>query len=120
MNEATWYTQEKKFTRDYVCMDGKGRKKVVGEAYMTGEVIMGQRKKNGQKKRCLKAYDRVNMKKLIEEMRSYGVHQNLVRLIERIYYGSMVKIELDNVTTGWCKSDSGVRQGGLSPVTSPF
>ena len=39
-----------------------------------------------------KAYDRVNRKKLFEVMRCYGVqHENLVRLIERIYDGSMVK-----------------------------
>ena len=58
-----------------------------------------------------KAHDRVNRKKLFEVMRCYGVHDNLIRLIERIYDGSMVKFELENVTTGWCKSDSGVRQG---------
>ena len=29
LNEATWYTEEKKFTLDYVCMDGRGLKKVV-------------------------------------------------------------------------------------------
>ena len=52
-----------------------------------------------------KAYDRVNRKKLFEVMRCYGVHEKLVRLIERIYDGSMVKFELENVTTGWCKSD---------------
>ena len=64
-----------------------------------------------------KAYDRVNRKKLFEVMRCYGVHEKLVRLIEIIYDGSMVKFELDNVTTGWCKSDSGVRQGcPLSPL----
>ena len=38
-----------------------------------------------------KAYDRVNRKKLFEVMRCYGVHEKLVRLIERIYDGSMVK-----------------------------
>ena len=49
-------------------------------------------------------------------MRCYGVHEKLVRLIERIYNGSLVKFELEKVTTGWCKSDSGVRQGcPLSP-----
>ena len=57
-----------------------------------------------------KVYDRVHRKKLFEVMRCYGVHENLVRLIERIYDGSMVKFELENVMTGWCKSDSGVRQ----------
>ena len=51
-----------------------------------------------------KAYDQVNRKKLFEVIRCYGVHENLVRLIERIYDGNMVKIELENVTTGWCKS----------------
>ena len=29
LNEATWYTEEKKFTLDYGCMDGRGPKKVV-------------------------------------------------------------------------------------------
>ena len=29
LNEATWYTKEKKFTLDYVCMDGRGLKKSV-------------------------------------------------------------------------------------------
>ena len=63
-----------------------------------------------------KAYDRVNRKKLFEVMRCYEVHEKLVRLIQRIYDGSMVKFELEKVTTGWCKSDSGVRQGcPLSP-----
>ena len=58
-----------------------------------------------------KAYDQVNRKKLFEVMRCYGVHENLVRRIEIIYDCSMVKFELDNVKTGWCESDSGVRQG---------
>ena len=44
-----------------------------------------------------KAYDRVNRKKLFEVIRCYGVHENVVRLIERIYHGSMVKFELENV-----------------------
>ena len=47
-----------------------------------------------------KAYDRVNRKKLFEVMRCYGVHEKLVRLIERIYDGSLVKFELEEVTTG--------------------
>ena len=59
----------------------------------------------------------MNRKKLFEVMRCYGVHETLVRLIERIYDGSMVKFELENVMTGWCKSDSEVRQGcPLSPL----
>ena len=62
LNEAAWYTEEKKFTLDYVCMDGRGLKKVVGASILDlGEVIesdhasirveiewkggMGQRKK---------------------------------------------------------------------------
>ena len=56
-----------------------------------------------------KAYDRVNSKKLLELMRNYGVHGNLVGLIGRIYNGSMVIFALENMTTGWCKSHSGIR-----------
>ena len=70
LNEATWYTEERKFTLDYVCMDGRGLKKVVGASILDlGEVIesghaairveiewkgvMGQRKKKkkAQKKK---------------------------------------------------------------------
>ena len=50
-----------------------------------------------------KAYDRVNRKKLFKVMRCYGMHEKFLRLIERIYDGSMVKFELEKVTTGWCK-----------------
>ena len=40
LNEATLYTEEKKFTLDYVCMDGRGMKKVVGASLLDlGEVI---------------------------------------------------------------------------------
>ena len=39
-----------------------------------------------------KAYDRVNRKKLFEVMRCYGVHEKLVRLIERIYDGRIGEI----------------------------
>ena len=63
-----------------------------------------------------KTYDRVNRKKLFEVMRCYGVHERFVRLIEIIYDGSMVKFELEKVTMGWCKTDSGVRQG--SPLSA--
>ena len=64
-----------------------------------------------------KAYDRLNRKKLFEAMRCYGVHEMLVRLIEIIYDGSMVKFELEKVTSGWYKRDPGVRQGcPLSPI----
>ena len=35
----------------------------------------------------------------------------LVDVIEMIYDGFMVKFELDNIMTEWCKSDSGVRHG---------
>ena len=52
------------------------------------------------------AYDRVNRKKLFDVMRCYGIHEKLVSLIERIYDGGIVKFQLENVTTGWCKSDS--------------
>ena len=53
------------------------------------------------------AYHRVIRNQLFEVIiRCYGVHKNYVRLMEIIYNGSMVKIELENVTTGLCKSDS--------------
>ena len=45
-----------------------------------------------------KVYDQVNRNKLFEVMRCYGLHEKLVRLIERIYDGSMVKFELEKVT----------------------
>ena len=61
-----------------------------------------------------KAYDRVDRRKLFEVMRGYGVQETLVDVIERIYNGSRIKFEMGSVTTGWCKSDSGVRQGGPS------
>ena len=70
LHEATWYTEEKKFTLNYVCMDGRGLKTIVGVSILDlGEVIesdhaakrveiewkgvMGQCKKKAQKKRCL-------------------------------------------------------------------
>ena len=75
LNEPTWYTEEKNFTLDYVCMDGRGMKKVVGASILDlGEVIvsdhaaisveiewkgvMGQRKKNkkARKNRCMKKH----------------------------------------------------------------
>ena len=64
-----------------------------------------------------KAYDRVNRKKLLEVMRGYAVQEKLVDVIERIYDGGMVKIELEGIMNGWCINDSGVRQGcPLSPL----
>ena len=64
-----------------------------------------------------KAYDRVDRKKLFEVLRAYGIHEKMVSLIERVYSGNMVKFELGNVVTKWCKSESGVRQGcPLSPL----
>ena len=45
------------------------------------------------------------------------MHETLVDVIERIYNGSMIKFEVGSVMTGWCKSESGVRQGCfLSPL----
>ena len=47
----------------------------------------------------------------------YGLQGILVYVIERIYDGSMVKFGLENIMTGWCTSDSGVKQGcPLSPL----
>ena len=48
-----------------------------------------------------KAYDRVNRKRLFEVMRGYGVQEILVGVIERIYNGSMVKLELESIMTAW-------------------
>ena len=40
MSEATWFTEEKQFTLDYVCIDGRGIRKVVGACVLDrGEVI---------------------------------------------------------------------------------
>ena len=39
------------------------------------------------------------------------MHEQLVGQIERNFDGIMVKFEQQNVSTGWCKRDSGVRQG---------
>ena len=62
-------------------------------------------------------YDAVNRKKLFEVMRGHGVQGILVDVIERIYDGGMVKFEMKSITTRWCKSDSGMRQGcPLSPL----
>ena len=36
---------------------------------------------------------------LLELMRGYGVHEKIVGLVERIYNGSMVKFEMDDITT---------------------
>ena len=64
-----------------------------------------------------KAYDRVNRKRLFEVMIGYGVQEKLVDVIEWIYDGGMIKFELEGIMNGWCKSDSGVRQGcPLSPL----
>ena len=72
LNEATWYTEENKFTLDYVCMCGRGMKKGVSASILDlGELIesdhaaireeieckgvLGQQKKKKKalKKRCL-------------------------------------------------------------------
>ena len=58
-----------------------------------------------------KPYDRVDRRKLFEVMRGYEVQEILVDVIERTYNGSMIKFEMESIMAGWCKSDSGVRQG---------
>ena len=35
----------------------------------------------------------------------------LVDVIEQIYIGNMITFEIESIMTGWCRSDSGVRQG---------
>ena len=34
LNEATWYTEENKFTLDYACMDRRGQKKLGLPVYL--------------------------------------------------------------------------------------
>ena len=64
-----------------------------------------------------KAYDRVNRRKFFEVMQSYGIHEKLVRTIEKVYEDNRVKFELNEYITDWCKNDSGVKQGcSLSPL----
>ena len=64
-----------------------------------------------------KDYDIFNRRKLIAVMRGHGVQDIMVVIIERIYDGSMLKFDRKSIMTGWCKSDSGVRQGcPLSPL----
>ena len=46
-----------------------------------------------------KAYDRVNRRKLFEVMRSYGIHEKLIRTIERVYEDNKVKFELNEYIT---------------------
>ena len=70
LNKATWYTEEKRFTLDCVCMDGRGLKKVVRVSILDLEEVIesdhaairveiewkgvvGQRKKKAQKTKCL-------------------------------------------------------------------
>ena len=84
-NEATWYTEEKKFTLDYVCMDGRGMQKVKrASIFDLGEVIesdhatirveiewkgvMGTHKKKAQKKSCLTVFSRWMNGKEFENM----------------------------------------------------
>ena len=78
-----------------------------------------------ERKECLfvafidmeKAYDRVDRRKLFEVIRGYGVQEILADVIERICNESMIKFDMERIMTGWCKRDSGVRQGcTLSPL----
>ena len=65
----------------------------------------------------LKCQIAANLPYTTQVMRGYGVQEILVEVIERIYNGSMIKLEMESIMTGWCKSDSGVRQGcPLSPL----
>ena len=54
-----------------------------------------------------KECERVNRKKLFEIMSGYGIHEKLVRLVERVYEENMVKFEYGGVRTGCCESKSG-------------
>ena len=53
-----------------------------------------------------KAYDRV---KHFEVLRDYEGHEKLVSMVERVITDNVVKFELGNVVTDWCKSYSGER-----------
>ena len=68
--------------------------KVIGEQFFIAFVDME------------KAYDRVNRKKMFEVMRGYGISENLVRIIERVYEENRVKFVfvLEDVETNWCTS----------------
>ena len=70
------HTEDNLFMLERLIEMVRGRKKEIVVAFLDME----------------KAYDRVNRKKLFEIMRCYGVHEKLVRLIERIYDGTMVKL----------------------------
>ena len=37
LNEATWYTEEKEFILDYVCMNGRGLNKVVADSILDSD-----------------------------------------------------------------------------------
>ena len=69
------HTEDNLFILERLIEMVKGRKEEIFVAFLDME----------------KAYDRVNRKKLFEVMRCYGVHEKLVRLIDRIYDSSMVK-----------------------------
>ena len=43
-------------------------------------------------------YDRVNRKKLFEVMRGYVVHETIEGLIWRVYIGSMMKFDFEDMT----------------------
>ena len=52
-----------------------------------------------------KAYDRVDIRKLFEVMRGYGVQEIMVDVIEKKCNGSMIQFEMESIMTGWCKID---------------
>ena len=58
-----------------------------------------------------KTYDRVNRRKLLEVMRGYGVNEQLIRMIEKVYEENKGKFKLEEVETEWCDCTSRVRQG---------
>lgn len=64
-----------------------------------------------------KAYDRVNREKLFDIMERYGMSEEVVTVLRKIYERNRVRFMLGDIETEWVECTSGVRQGcPLSPL----